>query len=115
MRTDFISRLALMLVAGFLVVATQVWMGSTLAWLFIGGGVAMILLAAVDWSHVTELNGVIAILGIWSIVQAIVFSGDTREWVSLITALAGVTAGVVGLSAHEAKLERRKFMPGTRA
>ena len=40
MRTNFASRLALLLVAGFLVVATQVWTGGTLEWLFIAGGIA---------------------------------------------------------------------------
>ena len=46
MRLHFISRLTLLLVAGFLVVATQVWLGTTLEWLFIAGGVVMIALAA---------------------------------------------------------------------
>ena len=38
MRTHFISRLALLLTAGFLAVASQVWTGDTLQWLFVAGG-----------------------------------------------------------------------------
>ena len=46
MRIDFISRLALLLLAGFLVIATQVWAMGTVEWLFIVGGILMIALAA---------------------------------------------------------------------
>ena len=48
MRLHFISRLALLVGAGFLVVASQVWSGDTLEWLFIAGGVAVIAAAAID-------------------------------------------------------------------
>ena len=46
MRIDFISRLALLLLAGFLLIATQVWAMGTVEWLFIVGGIVMIALAA---------------------------------------------------------------------
>jgi hypothetical protein len=73
MRLHFISRLALLVGAGFLVVASQVWSGDTLEWLFIAGGIVMIAAAAIDAEALGRaqraLDGVIALLGAWSIVQ----------------------------------------------
>jgi peptidoglycan/LPS O-acetylase OafA/YrhL len=110
MRIEFLSRLALLVVAAFLVVATQVWSGGTLEWLFIAGGVVMLLLAAADLRtrDVLQrgLDGVLGVLGIWSIVQAIAFDGGTLEWVSFATAVAAGLVAIAGLAAHEASTER---------
>lgn len=110
MRTNFASRLALLLVAGFLVVATQVWTGGTLEWLFIAGGIVMIGLAAIGISAPSgaqrALDGLIALLGVWSIVEAIAFEGSTLKWVSFWTALAGAAVAVIGLVIHEMTTER---------
>jgi hypothetical protein len=110
MRIDFISRLALLVIAGFLVVATQVWAMSTVEWLFIAGGIVMIALAAGTLRQPAgpqrTLDVVLAVLGVWSIVQAIVFTGSTLEWVSFATALGAALLAIVGLAVHEAKTER---------
>jgi hypothetical protein len=110
MRIDFISRLALLVIAGFLVVATQVWAMGTVEWLFIVGGIVMIALAAGALRRPTgpqrTLDMVLAVLGVWSIVQAIVFTGSTLEWVSFATALGAALLAIVGLAVHEAKTER---------
>ena len=110
MRTEFISRLALLVVAAFLVVASQVWTGGTLEWLFIVGGVVMIALAAADFAGTDALQrglgALLGLLGIWSIVQAIVFDGSTLEWVSFATAVAAGLLAIIGLAAHEASAER---------
>ena len=110
MRTEFVSRLALLVVAAFLVVATQVWSGGTLEWLFIVGGIVMVALAAADLTgrdpFQRGLGAVVAVLGIWSIVEAIVFDGSTLEWVSFATAVVAGLLAIVGLAAHEASAER---------
>jgi hypothetical protein len=108
MRIEFISRLALLLVAGFLVIASQVWTGGTLEWLFIVGGVVMIALAAAGLASPKQpaLDGLIALLGVWSVVEAIVFTGDTLEWVSFTTAVVGVALATIGLVIHEMTTER---------
>lgn len=110
MRTHFISRLALLLVSAFLVVTSQVWAGGTIEWIFIVGGAVMILLSAagLQGRNVAQrsLDGLVALLGAWSIVQAIVFNGSTLEWVSFATALAGAAFGVIGLGIHEMTTER---------
>jgi peptidoglycan/LPS O-acetylase OafA/YrhL len=101
MRTHFISRLTLLLVAGFLVLATQVWTGRTLEWMFIVGGAVMILLAAIGSVREDRpqrmLDAIVFLLGAWSIVEAILFTGSTLEWVSFATAVAGVVIGTIGV------------------
>ena len=110
MRTHFVSRLALLLVAAFLVLASQVWLAGTIEWLFIVGGIVMILLAALDMTGADavgrRLDAVIGLLGVWSIVQAIIFDGSTLEWVSFATAIAGAALAVAGLVLHESSTER---------
>ncbi len=110
MRIDFISRLALLLVAGFLIVATQVWAFGTIEWLFIVGGIVMIALAAGALGMAPgpqrTLDGLVGLLGVWSIVQAIVFEGSTLQWVSFTTASVAALLATVGLTIHELTTER---------
>ena len=110
MRIDFISRLGLLLLAGFLIISTQVWAMGTVEWLFIVGGVLMIALAAGSLAQPAgpqrALDVIVAVLGIWSIVQAIVFDGSTLEWVAFATAVAGAVLAVIGLVLHESSTER---------
>ena len=110
MRIDFISRLALLLVAGFLIVATQVWAFGTIEWLFIVGGIVMIALAAGALGMAPgpqrTLDGLVGLLGVWSIVQAIVFEGSTLQWVSFTTAAVGALLATIGLTIHELTTER---------
>jgi hypothetical protein len=110
MRVHFISRLALLLIAGFLVVASQVWSPGTIEWLFIAGGVVMIFAAALDaeaeGSAQRTLDAVIVVLGIFSVVQAIVFNGSTLEWFSFGTAAALAALSTLGLVIHETSTER---------
>ncbi len=110
MRMHFISRLALLLVAGFLIVASQVWTGDTLQWLFAAGGAAMILGAAADGLRATmtqrALDGLIVLLGAWTVVQAFVFSGTDLKWWSFASACALAVLSTVGLVVHELSTER---------
>ena len=110
MRTHFISRLALLLVAGFLVVASQVWTGGTLEWLFIAGGAVMILTALADAvrEHAGQraLDGLIVLLGAWTVVEAIIFDGTDLKWWSFASAAALAALIVIGLIVHESNTER---------
>jgi hypothetical protein len=110
MRLHFISRLALLVGAGFLVVASQVWTGDTLEWLFIAGGVVMVAAAAIDAEALGRaqrtLDGLVAVLGVWSIVQAIVFEGSNLEWFSFATAVVLAGLATIGLIIHENGAER---------
>lgn len=110
MRTHFISRLVLLLVAGFLVVASQVWTGDTLQWLFLGGGVAMILGAAADAMRPEivqrALDGLIVLLGAWTVIAAFIFEGNDLKWWSFASACALAALSVIGLWLHEMYTEK---------
>jgi len=110
MRLHFISRLSLLLVAGFLVVASQVWTGDTLQWLFVAGGAVMILGAAVDAMGripvQTALGGLVALLGAWTVVEAFVFDGTDLKWWSFASAAALAALSTIGLIVHESRTER---------
>jgi hypothetical protein len=107
MRIHFFSRLALLLIAGFGVVASQVGTGDTLEWLFVVGGILMLLGAAIDAESIGQraLDGLIALLGVWSVVQAIVFDGNDLKWFSFATAAALAVFSAIGLVMHEQELE----------
>lgn len=110
MRIEFFSRLAMLVVAAVLVVATQAWPAHTLEWLFVAGGVVMLALAAAPGGAGSRrqraLSGIVAVLGIWAIVQARVFDGDTLMWVSFATAVALGLLAIAGLIDHETSTER---------
>ena len=110
MRMHFISRLALLLLAGFLVVASQVWSMNTVSWLFVVGGIVMLFAAAIDaeapGSTQRTLDAVIAVLGLFSVVQAIVFQGSTLQWCSFGTGVALAVLTTLGLVIHETSTER---------
>jgi hypothetical protein len=112
MRLHFISRLSLLLVGAFLVLASQerVWAGDALKWLFIGGGVVAILFAAADAMHDSSaqraLDSLTVLVGAWMIVEVLVLNRADIKWWSFATAaaLAGVSA--IGLVIHEMSTER---------
>jgi hypothetical protein len=110
MRMHFFSRLALLLAAGFLVVASQVWSGDTLQWLFLAGGVSMIAGAAIDAIRADTaqraLDGIIGLLGAWTVVEAFAFEGSNLEWWSFGSACGLAALAVIGLGAHEMTTER---------
>jgi hypothetical protein len=115
MRLHFFSRLALLLIAAFGVVATQVfathaWSEETLELMFIVGGgliVALALLDAVAYGVAQRaLDGLIVLLGAWSVVEALAFGGNELKWWSFGTACALAALSVIGLVIHEMTTER---------
>ena len=109
MRQIFVSRLTLLILSGYLVIATQVW-PDNLEWMFIVGGLAMLALAATAVNSVDQtqrtIDGIVGVLGIWSVFEAIIFNGSTLQWVSFWTALASAIVATVGLVMHELTAER---------
>jgi hypothetical protein len=110
MRLHFISRLALLLMAAFGVVATQVWTGETLELMFVIGGALAIVLAAAETiaAGVAQLalDGLIALLGAWTVVEALVFGGTELKWWSFGSACALAALSAIGLAIHEMTTER---------
>jgi peptidoglycan/LPS O-acetylase OafA/YrhL len=110
MRTQFITRLALLIIAGFLVVASQVWTGDTLQWLFVAGGVVTILLALAETARRSRvqraIDGLLVLVGAWTIVEAFAFEGNNLEWWSFASAVAVALLAAIGLGVHEMSTER---------
>lgn len=110
MRTNFISRLALLALAGFLVAATQVWAGATLGWIAFGAGIAMIVLACADGTAPSiaqrGIDAVIVALGAWIIVAGLVFDGRVLEWTTFGGAMQLAALALTGLVVHELASER---------
>lgn len=113
MRLHFISRLALLIAGSFLVVASQegVWTGnSTLKWMFVGGGIFAILVAAADAMHdAIEQRGLdflTALVGAWMIVEAFVLTQTDLKWWAFGSAAAIAGLSTIGLTIHEWSTER---------
>jgi energy-converting hydrogenase Eha subunit E len=110
MRMHFFSRLALLLVAGFLVVASQVWTDDTLQWLFVAGGAVMIIGAAIDAGRADPsqraLDGIIGLLGAWTVFEAFAFEGTNLEWWTFASGCALAALSTIGLVMHEMRTER---------
>jgi hypothetical protein len=111
MSTRYLYNLALALVAGFLVVATQAYTPGTVASLTfaIAIGVTAVSLGmiAVRGGIVHRaLSGLAAVIGGWTIVASLVFASTTVVWLGFGSALALVGLGVIGLTIHELTTER---------
>lgn len=113
MSTRFISNLLLALAGGVVIVATQAFAPSVLAWIAFGvTGVGVLLLMAatalaVGRGHVQRtLDAVAAVLAAWTIVETLVFSGMVMVWLTFGAAAAIVAIGAAGLIAHELSTER---------
>lgn len=111
MSTRYLSNLALALIAGFVVVASQSFSSNVFTWLAFGGGVAIVVIALADGARERELvhralGAVIAVIGAWTIVSSLVFSASTVVWLGFSAADAVVALAVIGLTAHELRDER---------
>jgi hypothetical protein len=51
-------------------------------------------------------HGLLAVVGIWSLVATLVFAGATQGWLIVAGAIAAVVIGVADLVAHEVTTER---------
>ncbi len=111
MNSRFLTNTALALAGGFLIVASQAWSVSVFMWLMLGGGALGVLLAgslALPGRGVAQrgLDAIIALLGAWTVVASLVFSGAAITWLGFASGAAFVVLAVAGLALHELKTER---------
>jgi hypothetical protein len=111
MNSRFLTNSVLSLLGAFTVVASQVWAPATFMWLMLGAGVIAVLAASTIVARgrgnaQRSLDATIGILGAWTIVASLVFSGTVVTWLGFATGVALVGLAVIGLTLHELYTER---------
>lgn len=112
MHARFAQSSALVLAGAFLVVASQVFVPATTAWLAFAIGVGSLLAAAVPFalgarSRTLALDGLLAVLAGWTVVASLIFAGTTVQWLSFAEGAAFAAVGVAGLAADHLLLTRQ--------
>jgi hypothetical protein len=98
-------------VGGFLAVAAMTWTAGTAGWTAFGvsTGVAIIAAASAALAGKTGHrlgHGAIALVGLWSLIAALIFTGSALTWLVFADAIAVGVLGLADLAAHEATTER---------
>ncbi len=111
MNSRFLTNIGLALMGGFLVVVSQVWSVSVFMWVMLGIGAAAMALAgsvAIPGRGRVQLtlDSIIGLLGAWTIVASLVFSGSVVTWLGFASGIAFVALAVIGLTLHELYTER---------
>jgi hypothetical protein len=106
----YASYLATALVAGFIVVATQAFSPSTAGWLAFAAGIFFIVVSVGQaiWTtlaHRFVLFGT-GVLGILMVIESLLASGSTVQWLSFAGALGVLALSLIGLTVHELSTER---------
>lgn len=111
MNSRYLTNIGLALMGGFLVVASQVWSVSVFMWVMLGSGIAAMALASSlgipgRGRSQRALDGIIGVLGAWTIVASVVFGGSVVTWLGLASGAAFVGMALIGLTLHELYAER---------
>lgn len=111
MHARFAQSSALVLAGAFLVVASQVFVPATTAWIAFAIGVGSLLAAAAPFalgtrSRTLALDGLLAVLAGWTVVASLIFAGTTVQWLSFAEGAAFVAVAVAGLTADHLLLTR---------
>jgi cytochrome b len=102
----------LFVVAGaFLTVVSLAWAASPAGWTAFGVFAAVTVIAAVSAGLSVNRSrrlghGLIALVALWSLIAALVFSGTLLTWLVFADAIALGVLALADLAAHEATTER---------
>jgi hypothetical protein len=103
---------SLFVVAGaFLTVVAMAWSAGTAGWTAFGvsAGVAVIAAASAALAKKTAHrfgHGLIALVAVWSLIAALIFSGSLLTWFVFGDAIAVGVLALADLASHEASTER---------
>jgi hypothetical protein len=111
MNSRYLTNVALAVAGAFLVVASQVFAVSTFQWLMLGIGIVAVLLAGAivltsRGRAQMSLDGIVGLLGAWTIVASLVFVGSTITWLGFASGAAFAALALIGLTLHELSTER---------
>ena len=109
--TRFILDNLFFLAAAFLAVISMAWSANTAGWTAFGvsTGITVIAAASVAVTRLTSRkigHGLLGLVGLWSLVAALSFSGTVLTWLVLADAIAVGVLALADLTAHEATEER---------
>src|ERR1700761_574252 len=111
MNSRYLTNATLALIGGFTVVASQGWNPATFMWLMFAAAILAVTLSTAagleQRGNVQRgLDGIIAVLGAWTIVASLVFSGTVVTWLGFAAGAAFVVLALIGLTIHELYTER---------
>jgi hypothetical protein len=109
MNSRYLTNIGLALMGGFLVVVSQVWGVSVFMWVMLGIGAAALAGAIAlpgRGRSQRALDGIIGLLGAWTIVASLVFSGTVVTWLGFASGVGFLALAVIGLTLHELYTER---------
>lgn len=111
MNSRYLSNVVLFLAGAFLVVTSQAFGISVFEWLMLGTGVLAVLLSGAIVLRgrglpQRSIDAIIGILGAWTIVASLVFTGAAMTWLGFASGAAFVALALVGLTLHELVTER---------
>lgn len=111
MNSRFLTNAVLAVLGGFIVVASMVWAPAVFMWLMLGSGILAVLAAGAvvikgRGNAQRPLDATVGILGTWTIVASLVFSGSVVTWLGFASGVALVGLALIGLTLHELYTER---------
>jgi len=111
MRHRYLTNLGVMLIGGGLVVTSMAFSAPVFAWIMLGVGIAALAMCvpaiaiSMRGNAQRALDGVCCVLGAWTIVASMVFTGLTVTWLGFASGIALVTLAVAGLTLNELTTE----------
>lgn len=119
MHARFAQSSVLALAGGFVVVASQAFTSGVTAWLAFSLGVAALVLATVPAIFgarrlVLGLDATTALLGAWTVVASLVFTGDVVRWLSFAEGAGFVALAFAGLAIDHIQLSRTNRLASVR-
>jgi hypothetical protein len=111
MNSRYLTNALLAVVGGFTVIASQVWVPATFMWLMFSAGVLAIIFSsaiALKGRGLVQrgLDSLTAILGAWTVVASLVFTGSLVTWLGFGSGVAFAALAFIGLTLHELYTER---------
>jgi uncharacterized membrane protein YhaH (DUF805 family) len=112
MRSRFVTNVVFVVVGGFLAIASMAFGVSVFTWLMFGAGIAALAFAAPAVTVLARglpqrgLDGIMSLLGAWTIVASMVFGGLAITWLGFASGVALVALALAGLTLHEFSTER---------
>jgi len=111
MSTRYTLNTFALVAGGFLAVVSRSFGSGALEWTAFGVSAAVALAGIVGLtldgrSRGLVGNGALTLVGLWSLVAALVFTGSTLSWLVFADALAVAAVALVSLTVHEVTTER---------